>query len=113
LVIGVAMLMANNPSKRLPRLRNRELLSYLPLLLLVTTAVAGIGAAAGHSALPARWNDDFAEMLIRNEMRPRRFMTAYGIHLGGYLGGAVATVIAACRIRLQRRRKIELSTIEA
>lgn len=113
LLIGVALLVANNPSKRFPRLRNRELIAQLPLLLLVTAVVAALGAIAGHFALPARWNEDFAEMLRRREMRPRRFMTAYGIHLGGYLGGAAATVIAVCRIRLQRRRKIELSTIEA
>lgn len=113
LLIGVALLLANNPSKRLPRLQNRTLFTQLPLLLLITAALAALGAVAGHFALPARWNDDFAQMLHRNEMRHRRFMTVYGIHLGGYLGGVIGTVIAAGRIRSQRRNKIELLPVEA
>jgi hypothetical protein len=113
LLIGVVLLLANNPARGLPRLRNRSLLTHLPLILLLTALFAAAGAVAGHFALPACWNDDFAQMLRHNEMRPRRFMTAYGIHLGGYVGGAIATLLAAGRLRSQRRRKIELSLFEA
>jgi len=113
LLIGAVLLMSNNPSKTLPRLRNRTMLGQLPLLFLFTAAMACIGAIAGYFALLTFCDHNFPEMLHRNEMRPRRFMMAYGIHLGGYIGGAIAMVIAVCRIRLQRRRKIELSTIEA
>lgn len=67
LLIGAALLMSNNPSKTLPRLRNRALFGQLPLLLLVTVVLAGVGAIAGHFALPARWDRDFAQMLLRNE----------------------------------------------
>jgi hypothetical protein len=32
-------------------------------------------------------------------------MTVYGIHLGGYLGGAIATIFAVIRIRRKRRSR--------
>jgi len=106
LLIGVAMLLANNPSKCLPRLRNRSLLRALPLVLLLTLLFAAAGAIAGRFALPALWNSDFADMLRRNEMRPRRFMTVYGIHLGGYIGGLLGMLAAVWRIRLRRRLSV-------
>jgi glucan phosphoethanolaminetransferase (alkaline phosphatase superfamily) len=109
LVIGVALLLANNPSRRLPRLRNRSLLRWLLLVLLLTLLFAAAGAIAGHFALPALWNSDFAAMFHRNEMRPRRFMTAYGIHLGSYIGGLLGMLAAAWRIRLQRRPKTQFA----
>jgi hypothetical protein len=49
-----------------------------------------------------RWNEDFAETLRVNLWRPRRFMTVYGIHLGGYLGGLIAMIFAVVRIRRMR-----------
>jgi uncharacterized membrane protein len=57
----------------------------------------------GYARLPAHWNDDFAQMLRRDEMRPRRFMAAYGIHLGGYIGGLIGIVAVIFQIRRQRR----------
>jgi len=106
LLIGVALLFANNPSSSFPRLRNRALLKQLPLLLTITAMTAALGALAGQRALPTLWNADFAEMLRRDEMRPRRFMTAYGIHLGGYVGGLIGTIVAIVRIRRERRASL-------
>jgi hypothetical protein len=39
-------------------------------------------------------------------MRPHRFMTAYGIHVGGYVGGVLGTLLAVLRIRHLRRLHI-------
>ena len=55
------------------------------------------------SVFNPRWNEDFAEMLKHNLWRPRRFMTVYGIHLGGYIGGLVAMITAVILIRRKRR----------
>lgn len=103
LLIGVALLLANNPSKHFGRLRNRSLLRSVPPVLLLTLVFAAAGALAGHFALPALWNSEFAQMLRNDEMRPRRFMLAYGIHLGGYIGGLIGMLAAVWRI-LRRRR---------
>jgi membrane associated rhomboid family serine protease len=103
LLIGVAILLANNPSKSLPRLRNRSLLRLLPLVVAMTMLGAVFGGVAGRLGLPALWNHDFAMMLRRNEMRPERFMIAYGVHLGGYIGGFFAMILAVWRVRRRRR----------
>ena len=106
LIIGVAILLANNPSKSRPhppQLPMRKLLRIIPIIFGITALIAAIGAGVGYSALPARWNEDFAEMLQANLWRPRRFMTVYGIHLGGYIGGLLAMIIAVILIRRRRR----------
>jgi hypothetical protein len=72
LLIGVALLLANNPSRALPRLPNWRLLRLLPMILLITACIAAVGGIVGYAGLPARWNDDFAQMLRRDEMRPHR-----------------------------------------
>jgi hypothetical protein len=48
-------------------------------------------------------SEDFREMVRHNEFRPYRFMAVYGIHLGGYVGGALGTILAIISIRRRRR----------
>jgi hypothetical protein len=120
LIIGVALLLANNPSGRrsrasehgpqagrlngLPSLPARALLRRVPLVLVLTVLISVAGGVAGYFGLPARFSEDFAEMLRRDEMRPRRFMAVYGVHMGGYVGGAVATIAGVISVRRERRR---------
>ena len=104
LIIGVALLFANNPSKTLPELPHKTLLKFLPLIMLITATVAALGAYLGYTAHLTRFNDDFPIMLKDNLWRPRRFMAVYGIHLGGYLGGLLSLLITVPLILHKRRR---------
>jgi hypothetical protein len=103
LIIGVALLFANNPRKTRPQLPQKTLLKFLPLIMLITATTAALGAYLGHTGHLTRFNDDFPEMLRTNLWRPRRFMTVFGIHLGGYLGGLLALLTTIPLILLKRR----------
>jgi len=104
LLIGVALLVANNPSRRgLPRLRNRRLLAVgLPIVLgttiVVATLMGGLGWAGAYV-----WLREFASVVGGDESRLRRFMAVFGVHLGGYVGGAVGTGLAVWRVRRLRK----------
>jgi hypothetical protein len=104
LVFGVALLLANNPRGDLPRLRNRQVLGFLPLIF---GAAAICGALFGILGYEGRLNflsADFVEMASADVFRPRRFMCTWGIHLGGYLGGFLGTMMAVVRITHLRRK---------
>jgi hypothetical protein len=102
LLVGVALLLANNPSPARPQLPYRRLLAKVPLILAVTAATAGVFALAGYLGLFAHFSTDFREMLRRDEFRPRRFMLVFGIHLGGYAGALVGTTVACLTVRRDR-----------
>jgi hypothetical protein len=103
LIIGVALLLANNPSKSLPQLPHKTLLKFLPLVMLITATTAALGAYLGHAGHLTRFNADFPDMLRTDLWRPRRFMTVFGIHLGGYLGGLLGILTSVTLILLKRR----------
>ena len=44
-------------------------------------------------------------MIAVDQWRPKRFMSVYGEHLGGYVGGLLGTTIAVVRIVRERRRQ--------
>jgi hypothetical protein len=102
LIIGVALLIANNPSLNRPRLRYAQLITRMLLILLCTIAFAvALGAAGGAGWFP--WLlDDAQEILHHDHPRVTRFLLVYGIHLGGYAGGLVGTIAAVISIRRQR-----------
>jgi hypothetical protein len=110
LIVGVCLLLANNPSPKLPKLRYPSLARHAVVILVVTITCAAIGGFLGYRGLPARWNDEFAEMLRQDQMRPRPFIAAYGVHCGAYLGGAIGTVLTVIRIR---RRRFQQTPAEA
>jgi hypothetical protein len=45
---------------------------------------------------------DFHDLATTNMWRPHRFMTTYGVHLGGYLGGVFAVVYGVIGILRER-----------
>jgi hypothetical protein len=101
LIAGAAILVTNSIGAR-PRLRMRHMLRFVPILAASAILFAALGGWIGHSGFFARFSDDFAEMLARDEMRPRRFMAVFGIHLGGYLGALLGLVIVC--VLLWRKR---------
>jgi hypothetical protein len=104
LIIGAALLIANNPVPGFARLPYRRLIRQLPLILLITILAAIIGGICGDFYLLNWISPDFRDMAYSNQLRPHRFMTVYGIHLGGYVGGAFGALSAFVRVRMLRQR---------
>ena len=106
LLVGVAILLANNPKRDRPRLSYSALLKRMPLILASCLLFAALLGAIGYLGGFAPFSSDFHEMILHDEFRPLRFMAVYGIHLGGYLGGALGTILAILSIRKRRRSDI-------
>jgi len=103
LIAGAAMLIANNPKKNWPQLGYRQMGRLLPRMLLIVLACAFIFGALGYLGALNFLSEDFREMARTNLFRPQRFMTTWGIHLGGYIGGIIAIIFVAYDIRRRRQ----------
>jgi len=108
LIIGAAMLIANNPSRRGPQLPYRRLIARLPKILLITLLGATVFGFAGSQFYLNDISPDFKNITATNLWRPHRFMTVYGIHLGGYIGGALAVIFSFTSIHHERRGTAKL-----
>jgi len=106
LIIGVALLLANNPMRDRPRLRNRQLLIYIPLIFLICVAFGVCFGFFGREGWLNFLSADFQDMARADIFRPRRFMTTWGVHLGGYVGGGVGTALAIRKIFSDRSARI-------
>ncbi len=105
LVIGVAILMANNPGHLHPQLPYMRLVARLPAIIGITALSAAILGLAGNRYWLNGASNFFQELAATNLWRPRHFMTVYGIHLGGYVGGAIATVFGVVGIIRERKNR--------
>jgi hypothetical protein len=103
LIIGAAMLIANNPSRRGPQLPYPRLIARLPAILGITALCAIVFGFAGYHYFLNGISPDFQNLADTNLWRPHRFMTVYGIHLGGYIGGALAVIYSVSSILHERR----------
>jgi hypothetical protein len=106
-VIGVAILIANNPRRTLPQLSYPILLRLLPMIAIITIAFAILGGVLGYFGLLTPLQQDFGDMVAEDLWRPRRFMCTWGIHLGGYVGGVIAILWSVYRIHLLRRYTVD------
>ncbi len=104
LLIGVVLLVANNPWRGVPRLANRRLVGLLPVVLLSAATLAVAGGCVGHAGGMTHWQADFEDQVRADLWRPRRYMATWGVHLGGYVGGLLGTVWAAGIVVARRRR---------
>jgi hypothetical protein len=107
LIIGVALLIANNPRRNQVRLTYRTIALLLVFILVVTAMGAGAGAIVGSQGWLAWSNPDIAAIARENLFRPTRFMAVYGMNMGGYLGGILGT--ACCITWMSRNRRESLS----
>ena len=102
-IVGVALLIANNPRADRPQLLYRRLIALLPSILLIIIPVAlGLGIA-GYFGYLSWISSDLQGIVRENQFRPRWFLCVFGIHLGAYVGGAIGTAWAAWRITRDRR----------
>ena len=108
LVVGVVLLLANNPKPGRPQLRYRTLLGIPPIIFLVAACFALAGGVIGGRGWLAWTSSDLRGLLRDDLFRPHRFLAAHAMNLGGYVGGGLATCIAAVRIR---RRRAKLNAI--
>ncbi len=106
LLVGVAILLANNPKRNRRQLSYTALLKRMPLIISSCLLCAALLGTIGYLGGFAPFSDDFREMILHDEFRPHRFMAVYGIHLGGYIGGALGTALAILSIRKHRRSDI-------
>lgn len=103
LLVGVGLLMANNPSPNKPQLPYGELLRLGGLPIAAAAVAAGVGgllfalAPFGQRALAV----EFA-----GRAEATRFWIVWGIHLGSYAGGAIGAVAAMIVVRRRRCRKM-------
>jgi hypothetical protein len=100
-VLGVAVLIANNPRKTRPQLSYRRLYAMLAIPLIAAAICAGtLGLAGWLGAFPRT----FVESLCPQQLRPSHFMGVYGAHLGGYAGAVIGLVLVVVRILRVRKR---------
>lgn len=104
LIIGVALLIANNPRPGKPGLPYRALIRQLFLVLGITAMFAVYGALLGYFGYLDWASEDFRQMRQQNLWRPAHFTGAWGEHLGAYVGGLLGTTLAVLNILRRRRR---------
>jgi hypothetical protein len=104
LIAGVALLIANNPRPGNSRLAYGTLSRLLLLILACAALCAALGAVAGRAGALTGTDPDIAAMARENLFRPDRFLTVYGMNLGGYAGGILATASAVTWISRKRKR---------
>lgn len=98
LAVGLALLVANNPSPMRTRIGERVLAGEALRVLVVSAATAAFGALVGFCATP------HVAAFFRSAgiAETRAFSVASGIHLGTYVGAALGTVRAVVRVRRAR-----------
>src|SRR5438874_1963618 len=78
---------------------------FVTLAVLASTACCAAALGAAGYAGWLNWvSDDFRMLARENLWRPARLLCVYGIHLGGYVGGAVGTTWAIWRVLRERAR---------
>ena len=78
LLIGVALLLANNPRGTLPRLSYWRLMGHVPGVLAIAAGVSVMLALAGYMGWLTWVSSDFRALVRDDLFRPYRFMAVFG-----------------------------------
>jgi hypothetical protein len=111
LIIGAAMLIANNRSRIDAQLSYRRLIARLPKIMIITLISALFFGFAGYHYYLNGISPDFQNLVKADLWRPHRFMAVYGAHLGGYVGGAMSIIYSVSSI-IHERRKLPDSNLQ-
>ncbi len=104
LIVGVLLLIANNPRKKRPQLPYGTLYRFVPLLLVSAALAAVAGGAIGNAGMLTWVFDGFADAETADILRRQSFMTAWGAHMGAYVGGALAALTSVAMVVVFRKR---------
>jgi hypothetical protein len=113
LIVGVALLLANNPRRHRPQLSYATLARVLAMIFAITACCGIIGGLLGYFGGLTWVSTDFVEMTRTNIFRPRRFIATWGVHLGGYVGGLVGIIVGVIRIKQMRRAGMPIDSSSA
>lgn len=111
LLLGVAILIANNPRRDRPQLSFKCLLKLLVPVVGITIVFAIAFGVLGWFGWLNRISEDFRDMWRADIFRPKHFTAAYGAHLGGYVGGLIAGAMAVVHVlHLRSRARVTSSS---
>lgn len=104
LLIGVALLVANNPRRRgrTGQLPYPTLLKLSLLPVALATVAATVGGLVNSNALVGR---DTAAAIGVAPSRLRPFVTMWAIHAGSYAGALLGAVVSVVIVVVRRRKK--------
>lgn len=89
LLIGAALLIANNPRQDRPAMAYSRLAKRVVIMIVLAVVGSTIFGTLGWLGHLTWWSADFREMAATDLWRPRHFMACWGEHLGAYLGGTL------------------------
>lgn len=100
LLVGVILLLANNPSRTRPQLTYATLARQA---VVIAAGAAALSILAGVAGCLGAFDRLLDEPMIGAALRLHNFMSAYGMHVGAYVGGTAGMVVAVWRVWKLRR----------
>jgi hypothetical protein len=105
LIVGVGILLANNPWKKAPRLGYGELYRMMGWVVVFPVVCAIVLGWVGYEGWLVKVWPALDAIKDAPLLRPQRFMCVAGIHLGGYVGGAIGMLVGMGWVVSKRVKK--------
>jgi membrane associated rhomboid family serine protease len=78
------------------------MLKLLPIVVALAAGLGVVGGVLGYHGLLNGASPDFRDLWQTMLFRPPRFIAAWGVHLGGYVGGLIGAIAVVLIIRRKR-----------